>query len=93
MNLQREINSLREKIDKITEKIIRLIGQRQRVVLEIGKIKRQLGLPIIDSQRDKEVFKKIKFIAGKEKIDFQIIEEIFRILIKHAKKIQKKQRD
>jgi len=79
----------REKLDRITERLVELIGERDRIVLEIGRIKKTLGLGITDSRREEEVIKKARELAMKKGVDPGLVEEIMRILIAHAKKIQK----
>jgi len=53
------INELRQKIDKIDDKIVQELNERTKIVLEIGKLKAQAGLEIFDSQRENEIFTKL----------------------------------
>jgi chorismate mutase/prephenate dehydrogenase len=85
---KKKIQNIREKLDKITEDLIDLLAKRNELVLKIGKMKKQLGLPLIDSQRDKEVLKKAKLFAKKKGVSPKIVGEIIEILLKHAKEIQ-----
>lgn len=53
------LSELRRSIDSIDEELIKLIGgERIRLAAEIGKVKRSLGLPIIDRDREGEVVAK-----------------------------------
>lgn len=46
---------LREAIDRIDQLLVRLLNQRARYAIEIGALKKQLGLPIYAPEREKEV--------------------------------------
>jgi len=47
-----EIEALRQKLDLIEDELILLLNERAGYVLEIGKIKREKGLPIRDLKRE-----------------------------------------
>ncbi len=49
---------LRGRIDEIDKQIIELLEERIRVAKEIGKIKKELNLPIKDEEREREVLKR-----------------------------------
>lgn len=59
------LSELRRSIDSIDEELIRLIGERIRLAVEIGRVKRSLGLPIIDKDREGEVI--AKWVEGLSK--------------------------
>ena len=88
-NLLHLLQYYRKKLDRITERLIKLIGERDRIVLEIGKAKKSLGLGITDSRREEEVIEKARELAMKKGVDPELVEEIMKVLITHAKKIQK----
>ncbi|MFO7992167.1 MAG: chorismate mutase [Thermoplasmata archaeon] len=54
MQLER-IHELRERIDQIDKEILKLLHERIAVAKEIGKIKRERGIPITDADREKMV--------------------------------------
>lgn len=49
----------RRQIDSIDLQIVALLNQRTRVVEQIGKIKRDLELPIYEPRREDDVFRNI----------------------------------
>ena len=63
------IHELRERIDKIDKEILELLEERLSLVKEIGETKKELDIPITDSDREqvvlarsgefKEIFEKI----------------------------------
>jgi len=54
-----EIEELRQKIDSIEDSLISLLNERAKYALEIGRIKKTLGLPIADSKREEIILKRI----------------------------------
>ena len=50
-----DISDWRKKIDSIDSQVIALLSERASYAVEIGKIKREMGLPIFDASREDEV--------------------------------------
>ncbi|MFW6040955.1 MAG: chorismate mutase [Thermoplasmatota archaeon] len=71
------IHELRKRIDKIDERIIELLEERAEVAEKIGDIKEEEGIPVIDTDREKEVLES----AGKYK-------RIFERIIQMCKELQ-----
>ncbi len=55
-----ELESLRTDIDRIDEELIRLLNERTRVALEIGRVKKETGGEIYRPDREKAVFDHIE---------------------------------
>lgn len=89
MKLKR-IKNQRKKLDKVTREIIRLIAQRKRLVLTIGRLKEKKGLPIINKGREREVLRDSVKVAKKLKVNPILTTKIMRLLIEDARKIQKR---
>ena len=53
------LEDLRKQIDKIDSKLIELLNERARIVVEVGKIKSQMDGPIYAPDREKEVLAKV----------------------------------
>jgi chorismate mutase len=51
-----QLDELRVAIDELDRDIVKLLNERMRVVEDIGRIKRQAGLPIYEPKRESEVF-------------------------------------
>ncbi|MCS7024531.1 MAG: chorismate mutase [Bryobacteraceae bacterium] len=56
---QRQLARHRARIDEIDVAILELINQRTEVVEEIGRIKRQLRLPIYEPKREDDVYRNL----------------------------------
>jgi chorismate mutase len=51
-----DIADWRNKIDGIDEKLIEMFNERARYALEIGKIKKKLGAPVYNPEREDFIF-------------------------------------
>jgi len=53
------LEELRKRIDELDERLVQLLNERARVVIEIGKLKSKTEKPIYSPDREKEVLTKI----------------------------------
>ena len=54
------LQSLRAKIDELDHRIVELLNARARIVVDIGKIKHQVGTPVYAPDREKVVLERIR---------------------------------
>ena len=54
-----KLAELRERIDSIDLQIVSLLNQRADVVKQVGRLKRQAGMPVAAPQREQEVFRNV----------------------------------
>ncbi|MEM0313000.1 MAG: chorismate mutase [Candidatus Bathyarchaeia archaeon] len=80
MNLER-IDALRNKIDEIDEKILLLLKERTEISRTIGRIKREHGVPIRDTQREKEKCGLIREKAAELGLNPEEVNAIFQKII------------
>lgn len=52
------LNELRKKIDALDTELLETISERLKVVDEVGKIKKELGVPPLDNTRWNQVLEK-----------------------------------
>ena len=57
------LKELRQKIDSLDQKIVQLLNDRTRLVLEIGKLKSTEGQAAYAPDRESEIYKKIEAMA------------------------------
>jgi len=55
-----EIDELRKRIDLLDDALIRIFNERARIALEIGRVKKELGLAVFDPGREKRIFSRMK---------------------------------
>lgn len=59
-DVQRELERLRDAIDRVDEVIVKLLNQRARYAIEIGQVKKDVALPIYSPEREKEVLANVE---------------------------------
>ena len=61
-----DLRNFREQIDTIDSEILRLFTERMDVCLQIGRLKKEQGLPTLDAARENEKLSGIEEKAGEE---------------------------
>jgi len=59
-HLSRKLIKRRKELDLINQKLLTLLNQRLRITLEIGKVKKEMGKKIHDTEREKEILDRLK---------------------------------
>lgn len=86
MNLE----TLRRKIEEIDKLIIAYLAKREEISIKIGKLKKEMGIQIYDPDREEKLSNYYKKLSEKYNVDPVLIFEIFNLVIKNSKTIQKK---
>ena len=82
LSYRKEIEDLRKEINRLNEEIIDKLVQRVEIAVEIGKIKRRNGQPIVDEEREKKVFDQVKELSATKKLGTEGVERVFREIIR-----------
>jgi len=83
-----EIEALRQKLDLIEDKLILLLNERAKYVLEIGKIKHEKGLPIEDPKRQEIILNRV-VQKNPGPVSNEFIKDIFEKIIKESIRLEK----
>ena len=83
----RKLKEKRRSIDLLDQKLLMLLNQRLRVVLEIGKIKKRIGKKTYDPDREREVLEKLK-LKNKGPVKEQDLIKIYKAIMKVCRKSQ-----
>ena len=75
------LQSLRNEIDNIDEKIISLISVRFRVTGQVGALKAKHGLKPVDLKREAIQRQRYSRLAGENNVSEEIIIRLFRYLV------------
>ena len=67
----------RAEIGEIDRQIISLLRKRLELALQTGKLKRQLGMPILDPEREAAVIRTAVESARSEQLPEELVREIF----------------
>lgn len=84
------LKQLREEIEKIDEGIIQQLALRKELSLQIGGLKKQLKKKINDTAREKTLKHYHATLAVKHTLDARFIRRIFKVILRHSRKLQKK---
>ena len=57
-----DISDWRTKIDELDRKLVELLSQRAQAAHEIGKLKRGVGMPIYEPDRERTVFSNVQSV-------------------------------
>ena len=57
-----DISDWRKKIDELDRKLVDLLSQRAQAAHEIGKLKRDAGMPIYEPDRERKVFENVRSV-------------------------------
>lgn len=78
--LKDDLEGYRVRIDDVDTRLVELLNQRAALVVEVGKIKRELGTPIYAPHREAEVLAKVQSIS-QGPLPARTIESIYRELM------------
>ena len=76
-----ELVSLRAEVDEIDQQIMLLLGVRFRCTDMIGELKRDLGMDLVDPQREEQQVERIRRLAQEAGVPPALAETILREVI------------
>ena len=77
----------RKRIDSIDEQIVTLLNRRAAEVKRIGRLKAAAGIPMIDAERESEVYRRIT-AENFGQIDNDGLMRIFEQIVSESRRIQ-----
>jgi chorismate mutase/prephenate dehydratase len=77
----------RAEIDEIDQRLLDLLNQRARIVEDIGKLKRERRMPVLDGTREAEVLRRLRE-QNQGPLDTRSVAAIFRSIIRESRRIQ-----
>ncbi|CAG9000160.1 MAG: T-protein [Candidatus Celerinatantimonas neptuna] len=84
MSDQHPLASLRDKIDAVDQRLIKLLAERLALVHEVGAVKREHGLPIYVPEREAQMIAKRREEAESLKVPGPLIEDILRRIMRDS---------
>lgn len=82
---EERLDELRARISRLDDDLIRLIGRRRNLVLEVGKLKGQLGRPVLDPRREAQVVRKAAARARELGVDEEMTRDVIWRIIASAR--------
>ncbi|HEV2192594.1 MAG TPA: aminotransferase class I/II-fold pyridoxal phosphate-dependent enzyme [Nitrosopumilaceae archaeon] len=83
-----DIENLRDKIDKITFDMIKLLKERNDVAKEIGSLKNNLGLGVTNEERENQLRTKVLSLCKEIGLDEKIASTFLNLLLNESIKVQ-----
>lgn len=87
----KKLEDLRSRIDKVDARIVRLLGERAGIVVQVGKVKRTTGMPVRDPKRESEVIRRIQAM-NRGPFSRKALAQIYSLIIAECSRIQSKGR-
>lgn len=84
-----DLEKLREKIDKVDQKLLKLLAQRVALVRKVGEYKKANGLKIVDSKREAEVIKQKSALVKDTVLSEDFINKVWKLFFMESYKQEK----
>ena len=81
------LQQLRNRIDRIDRKLLRLLNERAALAMRIGGLKKKKGLPVFDGKREQAVLRRLER-ASRGPLPGVSIKKIFRDILFQSRKLQ-----
>ena len=86
--MKADLDDLRKRIDLLDESLVKLLNARAACALEIGRVKREMGIPIYQPEREAEVVKNVQ-AANHGPLDQQAMKRLFERIIDEARHLER----
>jgi chorismate mutase len=83
-----DLDDLRKRIDLLDESLVRLLNSRAACALEIGRLKREMGIPIYQPDREAEVLRNVQRVNNGP-LDQDAIKRLFERIIDEARHLER----
>jgi chorismate mutase len=83
-----ELDDLRNRIDLLDASLVRLLNARAACALEIGRVKRDMGVPIYQPERESEVLRNVQAL-NTGPLDQEAIKRLFERIIDEARHLER----
>lgn len=84
-----ELDELRRQIDSIDRKLVELLNERAKVVEEVGKLKKRLGMEVYTPEREKEI-RKLTTGANGGPFSNAAISRLFERILDESRSLERK---
>lgn len=82
------IDDIRLAIDELDQQLLDIFNRRASLALQIGEIKKDLGLPVYDPGREKLIFERMK-VANPGPLDDGAIVRLFERVIDESRRLER----
>ena len=86
------VNRVRMSIDMIDRDLVRLLANRHRMAMQVGRIKAERGMPVQIPEREEQLLADIREHAGRAGMDPDQVERIFVLILEQSRDAQRQKR-
>ena len=86
--MRADLDDLRRRIDLLDESLVKLLNARAACALEIGRLKREIGIPIYQPAREAEVLQNVEK-ANLGPLDHPAMKRLFERIIDEARHLER----
>ena len=80
---------IRKKLDELDRKLIKILAERMSYIPKVAEYKKEHDLKRKQKDREKEIFENLKNKAIELDLNSELLEDIFKRIIKEAHRIEK----
>jgi len=88
MSHEEHLDALRTRIEEVDREIVRLVGERRNLALEVGRVKAALGRPVLDPSQEAKVIRRAAGVAREHHVDEELVRDILWRIIASARDVQ-----
>lgn len=88
---QAALDRLRERISQVDEELMDLVRERRDLAVEIGRLKAELGLPVMDPAREAAVVRRVAGLARERGLDEELARDVIWRIMASARATQEEE--
>lgn len=82
------LQDLRERLEALDGELIRLVGLRRDLVLQVGRVKEEMGRPVLDPVREARVVRRAAERARDAGVDEELVRDVIWRIMASARDAQ-----
>ena len=86
--VEREITRIRNRMDELDARLVRLLNERASCAQEIGRLKETVGLKVYQPQREREVLNHVRS-ENAGPLDADAVTRLFERIIDEARRLER----
>ena len=90
MSADEGIKGLRSRIDDLDAEIVRLLSERARCALEIGRIKRAGRRPVYDPEREREIVERV-IGANRGPLTEEAVRRLYERILDESRRLERQE--
>jgi chorismate mutase len=88
MRGEARVDDLRRRIDQIDDQLMKLLNSRSACAVEIGRIKRQVGMPVYQPDREKRILERAER-NNPGPLDSGAVRRVFERVIDESRRLER----